>query len=93
MDSLISNARECLVCGSQRDLHKHHIYYGRGRRSVSEREGAWCYLCAKHHNMSNNGVHFNHALDQYLKERCQLAFEMQRGSRDDFRKLFGRSYL
>lgn len=91
--SLLSNERECLICGSTKDLHCHHIYFGVGRRTVSDREGAWCYLCARHHNTSNAGVHFNHALDQYLKERCQLAWEMQRGSREDFIKTFGRNYL
>jgi len=92
--SLISDKRECVICGYTEDLHRHHIYYGRGRKKISEREGAWCYLCAYHHNMSNHGVHFDKALDDYLKERCQLAWEWQnRCTREDFIKTFGRNYL
>ena len=93
MKSLISNAKQCLVCGTTYNLHKHHIYGGNGRRDKSEKYGCWVYLCFRHHNGAGVGVHFNKALDLRLKQDCQKEWENQFGSRDDFIKTFGRSYL
>ena len=93
MDSLISNERACFFCGSTLNLHKHHIYEGNGRRQVSEKYGCWVYLCARHHNMSDESVHFNRKLDLVLKEKCQEAWEARFGTRDEFIKKFRRSYL
>jgi len=91
--SIISNERYCLVCGSPINIHKHHIYEGTGRRKISEKWGCWCYLCARHHNMSNEGVHFNKTLDLKLKQQCQKAWEYQYGSREEFIESFGKNYL
>lgn len=91
--SLISNERFCVVCGTPFDIHKHHIFEGNGRRKLSEKYGCWCYLCGRHHNMSNAGVHYNKKLDLKLKQKCQEAFEYQIGTRDEFRQLFIQSYL
>lgn len=93
MNSIISNERFCLVCGNQINIHKHHIFEGTGRRKLSEKWGCWCYLCARHHNMSNEGVHFNKALDLKLKQQCQKAWEFKFGSREEFIKTFGKNYL
>ena len=93
MKSIISNERVCLVCGTPINIHKHHIYEGTGRRKLSEQYGCWCYLCARHHNMSNQGVHFNKTLDLKLKEQCQKAWEFKYGAREEFIKVFGKSYL
>lgn len=90
--SIISNERFCLVCGNQINLHRHHIYEGTGRRKLSEKWGCWCFLCHRHHNMSNEGVHFNKTLDLKLKKLGQKAFEWNH-SREEFIKTFGKSYL
>lgn len=93
-NSIISNERECLVCKTTYNLHKHHIFGGNGRRKVSERNGAWCYLCAKHHNMSDNSVHMNHVLDLKIKRMAQEIYERDYGwSREKFIATFGRNYL
>lgn len=91
--SIMSNDKFCYICGTPLDLHRHHIYGGHGRRTVSEREGCWVYLCAKHHNMSPEGVHNSKVLDEFLKQRCQLRWEAKNGTREDFIRTFGRSYL
>lgn len=91
--SIISNKKECLVCHTIYNLHRHHIFYGRGNRKLSEKYGCWVYLCAEHHNMSDFGVHFYKALDDNLKARCQTEWEKRYGSREDFIKIFGKSYL
>jgi len=90
--SLLSDDKVCWVCGTPLDLHRHHCYGG-PNRGLSEAYGAWVYLCARHHNMSNEGVHFNHELDILLKKQCQRAWEMKYGDREKFRIIFGRSYL
>lgn len=89
--SIIQDIKECYVCGTTLDLHKHHIYEGMANRKKSEKYGCWCYLCGKHHNVSKYGVHFDNALDRSLKEECQKAFE--RKYNEDFIKVFGKSYL
>ena len=91
--SLLSTERVCYVCGTPFDLHKHHIFYGAGRRRTSEKWGCWVYLCARHHNMSNMGVHFNKHLDTLLKQECQEAWQTAHGTTEDFIKVFGRNYL
>ena len=93
MESLLSNEKECYVCHTTMNLHKHHIYEGTGRRKLSEKYGCWVYLCAYHHNMSNCGVHFNKELDIKLKQECQREWEAKNGGREKFRQTFGKSYL
>lgn len=91
--SLISDEKFCLICGTPLNIHKHHIFEGTGRRKLSEKYGCWCYLCARHHNMSNESVHFKKELDLKLKQQCQKAWEYQIGTREQFIMLFGRNYL
>lgn len=93
MDSLLSNEKVCYICNAPHNIHKHHIYAGVGRRDNSEKYGCWVYLCAAHHNMSDYGVHFNKTLDLDLKKLCQERWEEKYGSREDFRRVFGKSYL
>ena len=97
---LYGDERICIRC-DRPYVHRHHIFYGTGRRSISEREGCWAYLCPEHHNMSNHGVHFDHRYDMRLKADCQRRWverEMDEEGigHDDaterFRSLFGRSY-
>ena len=92
MKSIISNDRKCIVCGRTENLHRHHVFYGRANRQLSEKHGCWVYLCAYHHNMSNHGVHFDKELDLKLKQMCQAVWE-QNGTREQFRGIFGKSYL
>lgn len=89
--SIICNERECLVCKTTLGLHKHHVFEGNANRKLSEKYGCWCYLCAKHHNMSNESVHFNKVLDNKLKKYAQSKFE-EAYPELDFLKTFGRNY-
>lgn len=93
MKSILSDDKQCWVCGSTQDLLRHHIFYGVSNRPLSEKYGCTVYLCAHHHNMSNEGVHFNHDLDLLLKMTTQREWEKRYGNREDFIKTFGRSYL
>lgn len=90
--SIISNNRECLVCGTVFNLHKHHIYGG-SRRNTSEKYGCWCYLCARHHNWSDFGVHYDKQFDIRLKKLCQQKLIERGWTTEHFIEEFGRNYL
>ena len=70
----------------------HHIFFGNGRRKISEREGFIVPLTPQEHNMSDTAVHFNKDLDLWLKRKCQEEYEKTH-TREQFIKLIGRSYL
>ena len=90
--SIISNEKACFFCGSQKGLQRHHIYAG-SRRAASEKYGLWVWLCLEHHTGSNYSVHTCKRLNDYLQERGQREFEKQIGTREDFIKIFGRSFI
>jgi hypothetical protein len=50
------------------------------------------WLCGRHHNLSNEGVHFNRELDLRIKRTGQKTFE-ETHTRQEFRDIFGKSYL
>ena len=43
--------------------------------------------------MSSEGVHFNKPFDLALKTKAQTYYEEHYGTREDFRREFGKSYL
>lgn len=92
MKSVIQDKKECYVCGRVDQLHDHHIFYGTANRKVSEKYGLKVWLCYEHHT-GNEGVHFNHDLDGLIKRHAQRYYERNIGSRDDFRREFGKSWL
>ena len=93
MKSVLQENKECYVCSSSLNLHEHHVFFGSANRKKSEAYGLKVWLCAGHHNMSSEGVHFNKKLDIHIKKMAQAYFEANIGTRDSFRKEFGKSYL
>ena len=91
MDSILQTKKECFMCRTTIGLHDHHIF-GAANRKWSEQYGLKVWLCAHHHNMSDEGVHFNKALDLQLKQIAQREFEDTYGH-DEFMRIFGRNYL
>lgn len=83
--------KQCLICGTPYDLHSHHVYGG-PNRSISEKNGFKEVLCGWHHNLSDDGVHFNKELDLRLKRKHQTKYE-ETHTREEFIRLIGRSYL
>ena len=92
MKSIMQSEKNCWVCGTDYNIHEHHIFEGTGRRKMSEKNGFKCYLCGHHHNLSDAGVHFNRELDLKLKRECQRVYE-ETHSREEFMFLVGRNYL
>lgn len=91
MESIIQIHKECFMCHRTGDLHSHHIFGGPNRK-WSEKYGLKIWLCPEHHNMSDNGVHFNKALDLQIKQIAQREFE-DTYTREDFMRIFGKNYL
>ena len=92
--SILQDKKECWICGRQTNLHKHHAIHGKtSNRNLSEKYGLWLWLCAIHHNMGNDSVHLNHDRDMEVKTYAQTVFEAKCGTREDFRAIFGKSYL
>lgn len=81
---------DCVICGAPH-AHKHHIFFGPYRKTA-DKYGYVVPLCYEHH-IGNNGIHFNREMDLAFKRRAQKDFEEKHGSREEFRQLFGRSYL
>ena len=91
--SILQKEKKCYVCDTTSNIHIHEVYFGKNR-TKSIQDGCCVYLCGKHHNQSNLGVHFNHELDLEIKkqmEKCWL--EHYHKTIDDFIKKFGRNYL
>lgn len=94
MKSIISNNKYCFICGINQGLHKHHIIHGSANRKKSDEDGLWIYLCGKHHNLSNEGVHNNKNLDLSLKKMAEKRWlEFYGKSEEDFIKRYGKTYI
>ena len=90
MKSIIQDTKECYFCGDTQGLHEHHVISGKNRQN-SEKYGLKIWLCAKHHNMSKDSVHFNPIYANLTKKIAQLYFEQKYDK--DFLKVFHRNYL
>ena len=91
--SILSNDHVCYICGFNYDLHRHHVFFGTANRRLSDEYGCWCYLCTRHHVFGETAVHSNKTVDLKLKKHTQKLWEQKYGSRDDFIRIFGKSYL
>lgn len=78
-------------------IERHHIFEGRqGYKIKSENRG---FVIPLRRDLHPNGAHFdrlqpdNIGLGLKLKQMAQTYYEAHYGSRDDFRREFGKSYL
>ena len=84
----------CLICGKRGETHIHEVFYGTANRQKSIQYGLCVRLCPEHHNASNEGVHFNKALDERLKKDAQkTAMQHYEWTKEEFIKIFGKNYL
>lgn len=90
--SIIQKEKECFVCKSQRDLHRHHIF-GAANRKWSEADGLTIYLCVDHHTGAN-GIHFDRERDLHVKQIAERAWLRHYGKTiEQFRRRYGKNYL
>ena len=88
--SIISNEKRCFICGSERFLDRHHCIFGRAERSKAESDGLWVYLCSRHHMAVHQEAQgYKKMLQKLAQERWQQTY----GTKEDFIKRYGRSYL
>lgn len=87
----------CYLCGQRaffgNNLEEHHVIYGQGNRKLSEKYGLKVYLHGDTCHRNGRGPHNNEETRRRLCEDAQRAFEKTHGTRDDFRRLFGKSWL
>ena len=89
---ITKNFEKCIICETTFNIHKHEVFYGTANRKLSIKYGLVVPLCARHHNLSKEGVHFNRNLDLKLKKIAQKKFE-EKYPDLDFIKIFGKSFL
>lgn len=83
--------RMCELCGNPAD-HPHHVFFGKGRRALSEKYGLVADLCHYCHTNSNQSVHKCKETRDILHKRYQRIFE-ETHTREEFMSIFGRNYL
>lgn len=92
-----TDREHCYLCGMNTNLEpldEHHIFGGANRK-LSEKYGLKVYI--HHHNchiFGKNSVHQNAEINNALKAKAQkIAMEHYGWTVEDFRKIFGKSYL
>ena len=88
--SVLYDLNECYFCGRP-NPEKHEIFFGRNR----ERSKSYGYvvgLCNEHHT-GNQSPHMNADIDRFFKWWAQKHYEENHGTREDFIKEFGKSYI
>ncbi len=90
--SIMQREQESYLSGRTDSLEEHHIFYGQGRRKLSERYGLKVWLTHDEHNEPPDGVHFNQAARRALERAGQEAFE-RKYPELNFMRIFGKNYL
>lgn len=88
--ALVDNMDLCLICKRPRQ-QIHHVF-GSYNRAKSDFYHYLVPLCEEHHT-GTHGVHRNHQMDVQLKQMAQRHFEKTHGIREDFIRVFGKSWL
>jgi hypothetical protein len=92
-----ADKEKCFICGMRGNfdtLDEHHVFFGINRKN-SEKYGLKVYL---HHNkchiFGKYAVHQNAEVCRALQAKIQeIAMEHFGWTEDDFRRIFGKSYL
>lgn len=93
--SIVTNYDEiCFFCGKKADV-KHHLIFGTGNRKLCDEDGLTVPICNSCHNMGeiSSRVHDNSMAEKLSKMLGQAIFEGKIGTREEFRKRYGKSYL
>lgn len=91
---LTDDMEHCMYTGSA-PVERHHVFYGMGgeMKAKCERYG---FIAPLRPDLHPNGVFAGQAaktVDISLKQRCQAYYEEHYGTREEFIKEFGKSYL
>lgn len=88
-ESIMQKEKECYVTGSRINLELHHCIHGRANRKLADQYGLWCWLRQDIHRLLHDQ---DKELDKRLEREAQEAFEKTH-TREEFRRIFGKSYL
>lgn len=91
---LTDDMDHCMFTGSA-PVERHHVFYGMGggMKEKCEKRG---FVAPLRPDLHPNGVHAGQSakmVDTKLKTMCQQYYEEHYGTREDFIKEFGKSYL
>ena len=86
---MLDERKQCFICGRKGQLDVHHCISGTANRKMADIYGLTVYLCRDCHG----ALHDKGKYDMELKQFAQRQFEAKIGSRDDFRRIFGKSWL
>ena len=84
----------CFFCGKPAEC-EHHLLFGNGIRELAEQDGLKVPACNKCHNMGKQieRIHENIIAEKLSKMLGQAIYESKIGTREEFRKRYGKSYL
>jgi len=84
----------CFFCGNPAEC-EHHLLFGKGIRPLAEEDGIKVPSCNRCHNigMVKERIHDNPMAEKLSKMLGQAIYEKEIGTREDFRKRYGKSYL
>lgn len=90
MKSIISDKKECFLCGQTYGLEVHHCIHGYGRRKLADQDGLTVYLCRVcHSRLHDLGIH-----DTDLKMLAQRKWQDHyHKTKTAFIVRYGKSYL
>ena len=89
MESILQHEEKCFICGRQGQLEVHHAISGVSNRKNSTKYGLLIYLCMDCHRK----LHDKREMEEQVKQFAQRRWEEEYGDRDEFRKIFGKSWL
>ena len=91
---IVKDLKTCFACGSEQNVEVHHCIHGTAGRKLATKYHLLVGLCPNCHR-GTNGVHGKngHETDLMLKKLAQTKWEEKHGSRDDWIRIFGKSYL
>lgn len=90
--NMVTDTEHCVICGSNY-VEEHHVFHGTANRAKAEKYHLTIPLCNKHHTGSADCPHKNKVIDLAFKCWGQTVFEQKFGTREDFRREFGKSVL
>ena len=87
---IVDDLSYCIECGRPYP-HKHEVFFGEKQRKHSIKYGMILPLCYLHHE-GNDSPHHNRVIDMRYKKKAQAIWESIYGTREDFIRIFGKSY-
>ena len=90
---ITNNLNNCIICGRTKEA-LHEVFFGTANRKKSIQYGLVIPLCNYHHNMSDEGIHFNRNLDLSYKKIAEKRWlEHYNKTKEEFIQEFGKNYI